>query len=161
MITSFDLEKLGHTISKTYISDGITMNDSLLKVADTHNLNLQQIHRVAEAANVDAYLNLIKSSEDKYVDFPLANAKDVYTNLTTDTDAPQTAVAADYENPPVKTASVNLFPGVDEGMEKVAENKRSYSAIRKEASYIEGVCHYIADQAAQTQTDFSTSYDKL
>jgi hypothetical protein len=163
MITPFDLENFGKTAALAYISDGTSMNSSILKTAADNNLNLQQVHRVVETANVDAYLNLIKASSDKYVDFPLANAKTIYTELTTDSGVNKSETNMDYENPPVKTASVNLFPGVtQEGIDKVAEvAPPSYMALRKEASKIEGICNYISDEATNTQREFMLNYNKV
>jgi len=160
MISSFDLENLGKSAATEFISGGKPLNTSILKLATTHNLNLQQVHRVVESANVDAYLNLIKTSEDKYVDFPLADAKVIYTDLTEPESSSEEGIN-DYEEPPIKTASMNLFPGIQGELEKTAGQTISYGELRKEASRLEGVCSYIEDQAAQTRLEFDTSYHKL
>ena len=161
MITSFDLEKFGKSAASEFVSGGVPMNDSILKLANDHNLNLQQIHRVVESANVDTYLNLIKTSEDKYVDFPLADAPSVYKQLTADSDAPQNEVSNDYEAPPAKTASVDIFSVTEEELEKVAEVKTSYADIRKEAARVEGICRYIVDESDKIRADFANNYEKI
>lgn len=161
MITTFDLESFGKQAAANYVSDGVEMNASILKLADDHNLNLQQIHRVVESANVDTYLQMIKTSEDKYVDFPLADAKMVYTKLTKTADTSATSSSNDYESAPVKTAEVSLFPGIEATLEKTATMTTPYAEIKKEASRIEGLCRYIANESERLRYEFQEDYDKV
>ena len=75
MVEPKELEKLGENISKDYVQKHISLNDGLKKVASGYGLNKQQLRRVAESANVSTYLSLIKTAEDKYLKFDLANAE--------------------------------------------------------------------------------------
>ena len=159
MNNPYDLDKLGKDAAKEYVTNNVALNDTILKTAETHNLNQQQVNRVVESANVDAYLHLIKAAEDNYVDFPLADSKSIYSRLTINEDSPSN-VSDDYDTPPTKTASYDFF-NVDYGFEKTANAKLRYGQLRKEAADIEGKCKYIYDQSEFTRADFHTNYDKL
>lgn len=74
MLNAHDLDALGKQIADDYIQNDTSLTESLTKTARNHGLNRQQINRVAERANEDTYLNLIKEAEDKYVMFDLADA---------------------------------------------------------------------------------------
>lgn len=82
MKTSIELLQLGKQVSDDFVSNNVSMTESLVKLANTHSLNQHELHRVAESANIDAYLKLISKSEDKYLEFPLANAKEAFTQVT-------------------------------------------------------------------------------
>jgi hypothetical protein len=159
MNNPYDLEKLGKDAAKEYVTNNVALNDTILKTAETHNLNQQQVNRVVESANVDAYLHLIKAAEDNYVDFPLADSKSIYSRLTVHDDSPSN-VSDDYDTPPTKTASYDFFT-VDYDFEKTANAKLRYGQLRKEASDVEGRCQYIYDQSELTRADFHTNYEKL
>ena len=159
MNNPYDLEQLGKDAAQKYISDNVALNDTILKTAQANNLNRQQINRVVEAANVDAYLHLIKKAEDNYVDFPLADASAVYSNMSTTSEP--TESSNDYDAPPIKTASVDFFNTDDATFEKTASAKYRYSELRKEASEIEGKCNYIFDQSEITRGEFINNYNSL
>ncbi|MAH42812.1 hypothetical protein CL614_03745 [archaeon] len=159
MNNPYDLEQLGKEAALSYISDNVTLNDSILKTAQNHNLNRQQVNRVVESANVDAYLHLIKKAEDNYVDFPLADSATIYSNLSYQESLPKSS--NDYEAPPTKTATFNLFNIEDAEFEKTASAKIRYGQLRKEASEVEGKCNYIYDQAELTRGEFIENYNNL
>ena len=159
MNNPYDLEQLGKDAAIKYISDNVALNDSILKTAQEKNLNRQQINRVVESANVDAYLHLIKKAEDNYVDFPLADASTVYSQMSGPSESIETP--NDYDNPPVKTASVDIFNIDDATFEKTASAKIRYSELRKEASDLEGKCNYIFDQSEITRGEFISHYNDL
>ena len=82
MANIIDLDNFGKRIASDFISDNVNMTSALHKVASTHGLNKQQINRVAETANVESYLSLMKTANDKYLSFPVADATLVNTSLT-------------------------------------------------------------------------------
>lgn len=159
MNNPYDLEQLGKDAAIKYISDNVDLNESILKTAQNNNLNRQQINRVVESANTDAYLHLIKKAEDNYVDFPLADASAVYSQLNRPSET--TNSSDDYDAPPIKTASVDIFNIDDATFEKTASAKIRYSELRKEASEIEGKCNYIFDQSEITRGEFIGNYNSL
>lgn len=159
MNNPYDLEKLGKDAAQQYVTNNVALNDSILKTAETNNLNRQEINRVVESANVDAYLHLIKAAEDNYVDFPLADSADIYSRLTVNEDSPS-KISDDYDTPPTKTASYDFF-NLDHDFEKTANAKLRYGQLRKEAAEVDGKCQYIYDQSEFHRADFSANYDKL
>ena len=127
MISISELDELGKQLSEDFISENKALNEGLKKVASDKGLNKEQIQRVAEMANTETYLNLLKTAKDNYVEFDLADFRNVYDKATEPTQDPfelddydkdYTEVASemgdaasedslrrkDYE---VKTASVN------------------------------------------------------
>ena len=127
MISISELDELGKQLSEDFISENKALNEGLKKVASDKGLNKEQIQRVAEMANTETYLNLLKTAKDNYVEFDLADFRNVHDKATEPTQDPfelddydkdYTEVASemgdaasedslrrkDYE---VKTASVN------------------------------------------------------
>jgi hypothetical protein len=159
MNNPYDLEQLGKEAALSYISSNIALNDSILKTAQNHNLNRQQVNRVVEAANVDAYLHLIKKAEDNYVDFPLADSSTIYNRLSDHKFSVPSS--NDYDAPPTKTADFTFFNIEDAAFEKTASDKLRYGQLRKEAREINGKCNYIYDQAEITRGEFIENYNQL
>ena len=58
MYNGTDLELMGKTASRRFVEDGTALNDSIIKVAEQYGLNREQVNRVSEAANIEAYLAL-------------------------------------------------------------------------------------------------------
>lgn len=78
MVKPEQLEKLGTQISKEYLEKQIPLTEGLEKVSTLHGLNQNQVHRVAETANVKTYLELMKTAQDdSYIEFDIANPNDV------------------------------------------------------------------------------------
>ncbi len=78
MVKPEQLEKLGTQISKEYLDRQIPLTDGLEKVSTLHGLNQNQVHRVAEAANVKTYLELMKTADqDSYIEFDVADPNEV------------------------------------------------------------------------------------
>jgi hypothetical protein len=81
MKNHFDLDQLGKNVSESFVREGIPLNDALEKVASEHALVSEEIKRVAEQANIDTYLKLVKTAEDHYVVFDLADASSVIEKI--------------------------------------------------------------------------------
>lgn len=78
MVKPEQLEKLGTQISKDFLEKQISLTDGLEKVSTMHGLNQNQVHRVAEAANVKTYLELMKTAQDdSYIEFDVADPNQV------------------------------------------------------------------------------------
>lgn len=159
MITKYDLERFGKEASAAFISDGVNLNTTIEKIASTKNLSRQQINRVVESANVDTYLGLMKSSADKYVDFPLADSNTIYSSVVPNISQQSNNAHSDYESPPEKTAEIDIFKV--NSMEKTASEKIDYSSIRKQASKVEGICKFLLDGAAEARVKFASVYDNI
>ena len=62
-----ELDQLGKQISEGFVHDGVSLNEGLKKVANDSVLNREQLQRVAEAANTETYLSLMKTAKQNYV----------------------------------------------------------------------------------------------
>ncbi|HNW88163.1 MAG TPA: hypothetical protein PKN48_00740 [Bacteroidales bacterium] len=112
MANNLDLDVLGKNISDEFVRNGIPMTTSLTKVASENGLNKHQISRVAEVANVEAYLTLIKTASNKYIEFPVADPLAVSAELSKTADAYDTS---DYEKcPESSTSAESLFAAYEE-----------------------------------------------
>lgn len=82
-ITSYDIEQFAHEAANSYLRDTKPLNDSILKIAQTHNLNYEQTSRIVEEANTQVYLNLFHkaASDSRYIEFPTANMKTIGEQL--------------------------------------------------------------------------------
>ena len=83
MVKPEQLQKLGMQISQDYLENQIPLTQGLEKVATINGLNANQVYRVAEAANVKTYLELMKTAEDDaYIEFDVADPVKVVDNPT-------------------------------------------------------------------------------
>lgn len=76
-----DLADLGKFAAHDYIEKGIKLNDSLLKFATDNSLSREEINRVAEQANIETYLELLTKTADHYVQFQLADPKEIFEKV--------------------------------------------------------------------------------
>jgi len=106
MVEPKELEKLGERISKDYIQKHISLNEGLKKVASEQGLNKQQVRRVAESANVSTYLALIKTAEDKYLKFDLANAELAHEDIVKEGKEETPMYDYTLDNPDVEVSSI-------------------------------------------------------
>ena len=109
MFTAHDLDSLGKKLSQDYIENKVELTESLAKIATAKSLNKHQISRVAEAANVESYLTLMKTAEDKYINFPLADAQKAYELSQGLEKEANSVVSNDYYQPLVDTSVPEVF----------------------------------------------------
>jgi len=155
MITSHDLDKFGKQAAKAYLTSNTPLNDTIEKQASTHGLNSHQIARVVESANTNTYLSMIKTAEDNYVDFPLADAKEIHKTVVSHVE--KTASLDDYDAAPTR-----FMDTPEPEMEKTAENSsRTLSEIEKDAARLEGTHAFLIDESHKVRTNFINTYDKV
>lgn len=100
MIPSEQLIQMGKNLSSDFVQKNVNMTEELTKLAEAHGLNKEQLFRIAETANVESYLKLIDKTSDKYLEFPIADAKlahDTYMQKTA-TEIPE---KNEYEDLPI------------------------------------------------------------
>lgn len=168
MVDPRELEKLGERISKDYIQRHIALNAGLKKVASESGLNKQELRRVAESANVNTYLALIKTSEDKYLKFDLADANLAHEEIVK--EGKVVAPIRDYE---LEEDSVDvegifaLYKTAGVPMQEDIENIIEQSSIKtdgefkKQSNYLQGVVEYLNDNYVQVQGRFTTGVEEL
>ena len=165
MLTAHDLDSLGKQLSQDYIDQKVDLTENLAKVATAKGLNQHQTYRVAESANVESYLALMKTAEDKYIDFPLADAKKAYiTSQGLEKEAsaePSLDYIKPYTDVPV-TEVFNKFASL-EGIERSEdqETPKSESEWRKEAADCEGTLKFLDDALLETNSSLEKDYLEL
>lgn len=80
-IKLMDLAKMS---SDRFLQDNVPLNTAIASLAEAHELNPFQIERVAEIANHEVNLRLLKSSEDKNFVFDLADPKVITRSIGSD-----------------------------------------------------------------------------
>jgi hypothetical protein len=77
-LNSQEYEKLASGIVNDYFTDEVPLTEGVYKVAEDMGLNPHQIKQLVWHANTRAHLDLFeKQSEDKTIEFPLANIEDI------------------------------------------------------------------------------------
>jgi hypothetical protein len=117
MANIINLDVLGKNISDDFVQNGVSMTKSLIKVAQESGLNKHQISRVAEVANVEAYLKLMKTASNKYIQFPVADAGEVVTEISKKAEVNN---LIDYEKNPGSTTKVESIFAAYEELNKTA-----------------------------------------
>ena len=129
----------GHTASKAFLEDGISMNCSILKTAEANDLQPTQIQRICEVANHQTYAQLFKTATDKTFQFEVANPERIIAAL----DSEEEKVAHDYFVGPKKMGSVDVKkifnvssisnqPEIDEKVKQGGIALQKLSAAREE-----------------------------
>ena len=128
MLSPKELTKLGEKISKDYLEHNIPLNEGLEKVASRKELNSNQVDRVAESANVKTHLGLLKTAEDNYIRFDIADPKKVKSYNEVKTSSSK----YDYQEPPTKTAGkYDEHSPFELAGEKLAEEGKPDDSIEK------------------------------
>ena len=109
MFTAHDLDNLGKELSQDYLDNKANLTDNLAKIATTKGLNQHQTNRVAESANVELYLSLMKTAENKYINFPLADAKKAFEISQGLEKEASTVVSNDYNQPLTQVSVSEVF----------------------------------------------------
>lgn len=120
-----ELEVLGKRASAMYRCGGCTLNDAVVETVKKAGLSPEQVKRVVEFANTDAYLKEFekKGATHKYIDFHggPANPSEILKDLN---DGGGGTVfdtgSGDYMSPPLQKTSAALYAVNMEAMEKVA-----------------------------------------
>jgi len=109
-ISPLSFIEFGHIASKSFLEDGVSMNSSILKIAEDNDLLPTQIQRVCEVANHNTYAMLFKTAQDKTFTFEVADPNKIVSVL----DSPsREKVATDYFSAPTKVAiDVNKIFGI-------------------------------------------------
>ena len=128
------LDYFGKEAAQRYLESNESLTDSIVKIASDNNLNRAQINRVVETANTSTYLSLFKTAEEKYIEFPVADAEKVAQALNIIPGNPE--VLGDYDAPPIQQLThIDIFPVSEDTEEKTAsvnetERLRNYQTTK-------------------------------
>jgi hypothetical protein len=105
-----ELEQIAIIATENYLTHNTPLNESIVKLAQTNNLNREQINRVVEAANTNVYVKLFNESNNKYIEFPNADSEKIASVLNPPKEP--SVIAQDYYTSPAqdKLTEVPIFP---------------------------------------------------
>ena len=148
-----ELDQLGKQISEGFVHDGVSLNEGLKKVANDSVLNREQLQRVAEAANTETYLSLMKTAKENYVDFDLADFKEVHDSMTK-TASSEIVEVDDYDLEYEEVVNTNT----DDGLEKIASIEKTAAAAKNEAIEARETMKYLDEAAYETLINIDNGY---
>jgi hypothetical protein len=105
-IDAGELARMGTKLANDFTERGIPLTDNLSKLAEDECLNPDQIRRVAEAANVRTYNDMMSSRGDGEPRFDKASAERVIKTINQPTKV--AADVSDYTRPPPQAPKFNL-----------------------------------------------------
>ena len=133
-------DKLAEEASGALFSDGTTLNDSVVKIAQRERLNPEEVKRLVEKANTFATLTLLKSAADKKAEIFLADPDKVLelTHFSKSDDAVEKTASSFFSIPDLRTTErikdIKLHPGMDKiaaSIEKKASARESFILSKK------------------------------
>lgn len=147
MYKASELNDLGKQLATSYLQDGKNLTDHLQKVATDRGLTKQQVDRVAEVANVETYLNLMKTAENSYIEFDVADPLNIKVEKNVEKSA---TVVDDYERAPEYEFSLESYFGSD-----LQEPEREdTAAMRKHAQELKGKIEYLNNRLAEAASTY-------
>ncbi len=154
MLTSNDLETFGKQISDEHFRTKTPLTKLLAKTAEAQGLSRQQVNRVAEAANVDTYLKLMKTGGEKYINFEVADA-----SVASETVLKK---KAGYESNndyslPIDEHLLNVTPV----MEKIASAEPTKTELLKEATVRLGSIQLKQNRLDEERLSLTFAYDTI
>ena len=158
MYNGTDLEIMGKTASRRFVEDGTALNDSIIKVAEQYGLNREQVNRVAEAANVEAYLALNDKADDKYIEFATADPSAIYEKVSSFNNQPKVAeVHPDYK-PIISNEDFSFFKEAAKHEDEVV---LSPSMLKVAAKKLHGLTDRVEDYLYELDADFNNESNTL
>ncbi len=101
-----------------YLENGVSLNDSIAKLANENHLTPTQVKQVCQQANVATYESLFPAQEDKTFTFPIANPHEIINSIEqAEKVASDSKIPADYYLEPPRPefkGDVNRVFGVEE-----------------------------------------------
>jgi hypothetical protein len=159
MITSYELSNLGKNIAKDYVTNNSSITEGIVKVAKDRGLSQQQISRITESANNETYLQLMKTSSDKYLDYPVGNADEAYEAVTGITKESSLKASADHYSEPVPLITdLELYPGLEKTAEVVPINQ---GVLRQEVERLNGNISFLNNSLSEASLNFEGSIEGL
>lgn len=129
-ITPESLELMGKSAANIFIEKGISLNESISKLAASHNdISQEQIKRVCEFANTAVYLakhDMAKTagSKESYPEFDLADPNRVIQDLSDGTKSTVTTkVDAAYSRLPLKEKTSSAKSPAEKAFEELFQSK--------------------------------------
>ena len=158
MISTYELELFSKQAAAEYLKGGKPLNESITKIASANALNTNQVKRVVEAANTEAYMSLFNASDDKYVSFVTADPSIIEENMS----LAKTASAVDdtdYFEPPAYETVHHSTP-ITKVAEEVVEVRSEEQTLRDYYVFKAAEAHF-DNMVIESQLLFSSEAEKL
>lgn len=157
MKNSIELDLLGKTLAKDFITFNKPLQTGLEKIAVQQNLTRDEIRRVAETANIETYLGIYDKSADKYIEFNLADANAAIAGLnktaSLEDNVSEDENSTGFED--IEDNTVSIF-GVHQ--EEIKSSTREKLAEVEEAKF---KVNRIQDEADILDLEFALKLDKV
>lgn len=174
MIDPKELDKFGELLSQDFLEKNIPLNEGLKKIASENGLNKQQLQRVAESANVNTYLNLIKKSKNRYLKFDVADAGHVHEQLLKKGSAEEIDIE-DKEEYIIDTPDLDVkdifklykkaenISISDEDLKNLLgyRDNTKLAEFTRKSSYLEGVVNYLDHNFIDAQGSFVSRIEDM
>ncbi len=158
MINSEKLLELGRQLSADFLEKNADMTEGLKKLAEKYNLNEDQLARIAETANTETYLALIKEAEDKYIYFPLADIKQIKSvkkeaEYYPDYNEEYPDLEPEGDISLLKSASLEEYVNTD-NIKSIKETERKFEKMRFDLEVLE-------ERLIEKKAEIEHNLDKL
>jgi hypothetical protein len=160
MYTSLDLETFGKQISEQHFQTKESLTSLLSKVASSHELTSQQVHRVAESANIDTYLNMMKTAEEKYIKFEVADPIAVAHGQTQVVKTASVVTNYDY-NTSLEDHLHDLIPSAEKTAEEITIPEPTNTEMQKEAGLKLGAVIRKENHLLDDQLIIASEFDSI
>lgn len=161
MVKPAELQQLGVKISQDFLEQNVPLTEGLSKVASLYGLNRNQVHRVAEVANVKTHLHMLKEAgaDNAYIVFDVADP----LSVTTVTKIKEAHYTDDYNTPPQRDSAytdesifkVASFKEDSEKVESPAQKFKDSVALRSKIAALESRC---LEGSIRLETRFAPLY---
>lgn len=133
-------DKLAEEASGELFSNGVALNQSVVKIAQREKLNPEEVKRLVEKTNLHATLTMLKAASDKRAEIFLADPEEVLKETHFNKEEPPVVKVAstNFSIPNLRIASitkdVKLHPGIDKTATTDASKlspKQSFTLTKK------------------------------
>ncbi len=150
-MNTLEISELGRAISKDFTERNLPMTESLVKTAKEHQLNKNQLQRIAEVANQETYLTLIKTASEGYVEYGVADVNKAWEKVNQLEKTASLPLDKDYEN--ISRASFT-FMEKTASEENPAKEKLEQLELADKAEYLKGNIQFLSNYLLEKQATF-------
>lgn len=117
--------------ARDYLSNQVSMNESIVKLAQAHGLTPDDVNTVVAEANKAVHAHLFKTSANKYVTFDLADPKVILESLQAPVEKTASVHEDDFRRPPRKNTCVEKYASASRQGSNLSAKQEVYFAHEK------------------------------
>jgi hypothetical protein len=92
-----DIDTFAKEATDLFLTQKIPLTQTIIKQAEQHGFNREQINRVVETTNASTYTSLFNQSDDRYINFDHADSEDILAAVKVEKKA--SIPIRDYDDP--------------------------------------------------------------